>query len=176
MITLPQGPQFRKGKAAALFLILFVFIIYAAYLISVVDIYELTIILPIIIILSFIILDFQGIEIDKSKGLIRRYKVMLWVKYGKWYNIESFHSIYLDYETYNIKSVSFYSESNYSNEKNGHFIVKLLSSNINNIVLAEKHNYKEASIFANSVSTNLKIIINDNYKTRLQNSNSRRRG
>lgn len=183
IISYSKGPQFRGGRAVAPFLLVMLLIVFSA--VSVVNdaLILLLITLPLIAFLINFILDIQGIEIDKSKGLVREYRLEFFIKYGEWQDLKKFNQITLDNQHYIIQQVTIYSHmartnggKSITNEHHSRFIISLVNVDPQkSIILLEKNDYWEAVELSLQISKNLNLPYDDIYDTRLVNSKNRRR-
>lgn len=182
IISISRGPQFRDGKSAFLFLFLLVLILFAVIFIIQGDIIASLILSPIIVLSIFLVLDVQGVQINKEEGLVRTYELNIWGKTGKWRDFHQYHSVCLDYETYFIKTRTFYTEytttspNYYANEDNGHFVIYLVNNEEkNNILLGEKSNHKESRELAIYLSEKINLPFYDIFEQRVQESKEKGR-
>lgn len=181
IITISRGPQFKQGKSASLFVLLLIFIIIDGILIvyfQYIAAFAL-ILIPIPLIIN--ILDIQGVQIDKGNRLIRNYKLRIWGKSGEWSVLSNFHSVYLDYKTYHIKSSSIFTElttvkANYhATELYGHFLILLIHKNENkSLILGEKVKYNDAKQLAEEYSKKIGLPFRNIIKERVQESRKKR--
>lgn len=181
VIKITLGPQFNQGRSASL-LVLLLFLFALDIILYVYPIYFAAFLLSIyIILIVYKILDIQGVEIDKENSLVRNYKLQFWGKSGKWIDLINYHSIYLDYTTYHIKSSSSFNEFittnvNYrSNKLHGHFLIFLIHKNENkSILLGEKSNYDEAKMLALKYSEIIGIPFRNIIREKIQKSKLKR--
>lgn len=177
VINITLGPQFNQGRSAGL-LVLALFLLIIDVILYVYPLYIAAIPLSLfIILLAYTILDIQGVEIDTENSLVRNYKLRLWGKSGKWVDLNHFHSIYLDYTTYNVKTRSIFTElttvkANYhTTELHGHFLIFLIHKNENkSLLLGEKSNYHKAKEFALKCSEKIEVPFRNIIKEKVQKS------
>ena len=182
MIKIPTGPQFREGNAVGLFFIASILILIAVISIIQGAVQIFFIMLPLIVCVINFILDFQGVEIDKEKCLVRIYKLDLFWKYGQWQDLKTFYAIGLNYETYTIKEWTPYTNmtnvgggNQFKNERYGDFVITLENKNTSkNIVLAERQEYLEAKSVATNLSEKIGLPFHNIYKERVEESKKRR--
>lgn len=181
-IKIPKGPQFRGGNAVFPFFIVALFILIA--IVSVVQgaFSMFFILLPLIVFLINFILDFQGVEIDKEKQLVRIYKLDLFWISGQWQDLNMFYEIGLKHETYTIKEWTPYTNMttrgrNNTSENVGYarFLITLENKNTSqNIILAERQEYSKAKSKSLILSEKIGLPFHDIYKERVQDSLKRR--
>ncbi len=182
VINITLGPQFNQGKSAGI-LIFTLFLLLLDIFFYTYPIYIAAFLLSVfIILLVYNILDIQGVEIDKENSKVRNYKVRFWGKSGEWKDLNSFHSIYLDYSTYHVKTRSVFTElttvkANYhSTELHGHFLIFLIHKNENkSLVLGEKSNYNETKKLAEKYSELTEIPLRDIIKEKVQKSKANKK-
>ena len=168
MISISKGPQFRDGQSAYLFIFMLMLII--VLIVSLIkDSYLTAIILvPIIVFVFYNMIDVQGVQINKETGLVREYKLKIWGKVGKWTSLKQFHSIRLEYESYNIRVRTIYTQlttdkhQRYGNEQYGHFVVALVNEDkLNNLELAEAETYANARKLAEGFARRIDLPLID---------------
>jgi hypothetical protein len=150
IININQGPQFKtKGGTilAMLFLLFFALLVvslfHAEFLVSL-------IILIISGILFNLVLDIRGIQVDSNTHKIRRYKLFLFFRLGKWMNLGDFRTIYLMQKNLTVRT-SGYSE--YSSSTFHYYHIKLVDElNNKEIFLAEYSNYYKAQKIAMNIA------------------------
>ncbi len=177
-IKISTGPQFREGNAVVPFFIAAILILIAVISILQGALRIFFIMLPLIVCVINFILDFQGVEIDKEKCLVRIYKLDLFWKYGQWQDFKTFYAIGLNYETYTIKEWTPYTDmttvggsNQYKNERYGDFFITLENKNTRkNIVLAERPEYPEAKSVATNLSEKIGLPFHNIYKERVEES------
>lgn len=161
-ITISKGPQFKTlgGEFLALLFLLFVFI----------SLFALTGGFFIVSLLFFIagialfslVLDIQGIQVDRNLHKIRNYKVFLWFKFGTWDNINNYKSIYLTHKNITVKT-SFYSNNN--SETHHYYHINLVDEpNKKKILLAEYKNYYKAHKIAQNIANATGLSFKDYIK------------
>lgn len=181
-IKISTGPQFREGNAVVPFFIVAILILIAVISIIQGDLQLFCIMLPLIVCLINFILDFQGLEIDKEKCLVRIYKLDFFWKYGQWQDFKTFYAIGLNYENYTIKEWTPYTNlttvgrnDQFTNVRYGSFFITLENKNTrNNIVLAERQEYHEAITVAMNLSEKTGLPFHDIYKERVEESKIKR--
>jgi len=150
LIRVPKGPQFKSKGAVGLSMIFLAFFIMS--IVSSINGYFLVsfICLLIGITLFSYIIDVHGIEVNRHKHLIREYKVLLWMKIGKWQNTSNFKTIYILKSNVNVPTLG-YSEKR--SETYHYYQIKLVDEiNKNEIFLAEYNNYYKAQKIAVSIA------------------------
>jgi hypothetical protein len=183
IISYSKGPQFRGGNAVAPFLLVMLLIVFSV--ISVINYATIFLLftIPLLVFLINFILDIQGVEIDKTKGLVREYKLEFFLKIGEWQDLKKFNKITLDKEHYIIQQVTIYSQMARTNggkgitdEKHSRFLISLIYAEPQkSIILLEKNNYWEAVELSLQISKNLNLPYDDLFDTKLMNSRNRRR-
>lgn len=183
IISYSKGPQFRGGNAVIPFMLVMLLIVFSG--LSIVNQFWIFLLfsLPMLVFLVNFILDIQGVEIDKAKGLVREYKIQFFIKKGEWQDLKKFNKITLDKEYYVIQQVTIYSSmartnggKAVTNENHNRLLISLVNQNPQlNIILLEKNNYWEAVDLCLKLSKNLNLPFDDLYDTRMMNAKNRRR-
>jgi len=146
IINIKKGPQF-KSKGGGLF----AFVSIALFVISLAAIttmyyYFSAISFVFCFILIYYFIDIRGIQLDKNTKRIREYKLFLWIKIGKWQDLNNFKSIYLTKKRL-VTSDTEYFETHY------YYYIKLVDeSNKKEIILSEFNNYNKAFKIAKNVA------------------------
>ncbi|MDG1332431.1 MAG: hypothetical protein P8P74_08880 [Crocinitomicaceae bacterium] len=182
VISISRGPQFRGGKSAYLFIVLLFLIL--AFVLTLIfgGIIPALIMAPIIVLLVFLVLDIQGVDINKEKNLIRTYKVHPWGKVGTWNELQDFNRLTLERRTYSMKVSTFYTNlstiqpNSHGIENHGHFLTLLVNKNgRESIILAENLQYKEAKKESVEISKKIGYPLEDTYNQSVADSRQRRR-
>jgi len=148
IIKVNRGPQFREGKVVLPFFLLFIFILFTLAALFVEGPLFGLVFIPFDLLLIFIVLDIRGVDIDMEKKIVKSYRMMMFYKIGNWVSMKNFESIRMDYKSYFIKHIAFYSvltgasSSPVFIEKNDNFTVYLVNKKIGgSIVLLEGPDY-----------------------------------
>jgi hypothetical protein len=150
VINIKQGPQFQTKGGTVFAMIFLFFAILTIFSLVQAEFTFFIFSLTIAILLLYLILDLRGIEVDTKAHKIRDYKYFIGFKFGKWYNINEFKSIYLKQKNVTVKNSENFE---YSANTYHYYHIKLVDE-INNkeIFLAEYRNYYKAQKISQNIA------------------------
>ncbi|MPM10311.1 hypothetical protein SDC9_56640 [bioreactor metagenome] len=145
IINISRGPQFRGGKSAgAFFLMFFILIIVVVLFINSVFIIAFCL-LAVCSLLAEYILDIRGVEVDKVNSRVREYRSLLLTRFGEWKSYKGYNSLQIadDYYLIRQKEDEVMGRGRVYYEKHHRFIIVLINEEAEkNMLLAEGSDYE----------------------------------
>ncbi|MBN2610613.1 MAG: hypothetical protein JXB00_03575 [Bacteroidales bacterium] len=164
-IRITKGPQFnlKGGHILAVLFVTFL-VLTISSLITAHLIFTIVLLLISIILLN-IVLDIQGIELDTKNKLIRNYRQILWIKFGKWSNLDDYRNVWLSQKNVVIPTSEY---SDHIADTYHYYHVKLVDeTHDREILLYEYRNYYKARTAALNIAGNMKLELKDFLKDHL---------
>jgi len=167
IINISKGPQFATKGGAILAMVFLMFLVLTiACLLQAMYLLTLFFFFFRIIVFS-IVIDVHGIEVNTCVHIIRDYKAFLWVRIGKWSNINDFKSIHLTKKNVIIRTSDY---SDHFSDTYHYFHIKLVDElNKKEIFLAEYKNYYKAQKISSDIANATGLEFRDYIKGTIKN-------
>ena len=145
IITISKGPQFRDGKVSLLFILIIFGLVISIGLFIQREFIGGIIFLFISYLMFDIAIDIQGLEINVTKRVYRKYKLKYFMKFGKWDEYIGYNSLIIERDSYLITEAHGRGSSS-TVEREQRFLIYLVNDDADkNIILEEDEDYDEAS-------------------------------
>lgn len=162
MIRIRQGPRFNLKIGPALGIIFLACLIVAGFGIAEGEYLYAFFSLVAGFMLIFPVMDIRGIEVNTLNHTVRRYRMFLWFRLGKFRRLDAYRSIYLT-RKYITVGTSEYAE--HSSETYHYYQIKLVDeSGKQQILLAEYRNYYKAREICDFICLSTGMILKDKVK------------
>lgn len=152
-----RGPQF-KIKGGPLLFLLCVACCFIGIVSLIMGNYVVALILFVFGVMLFaLVLNICGFELDSKAFKVRGYKKFLWMKFGKWDNIQNYNAVYLTKGKVVVRTSDF-ARRGHTHDNYYYYFVKLVDEfNKHEIILSEFKDFKKAQRLMKIVANALQI-------------------